>query len=350
MLIEGEKIDNVFKNNNLFIVESPFQLLSAIEANAYFMSTSTLIIKYNGNKINELQLKNIIDKYSNFDEVIEVFPIVSNFDANIKLFMILNKMIEDNVFFEKIFIGDYRSYHMRKFFDALNPVECYLLDDGNIIIDIVKYIELKEDQYYFNGLKGTLKKFIYHIQLLLFGLDQYTIRSDISLFTCFELQFNANIKYTKNNFDYIRSLTKSKTIKDVVYFYGSNLKILNITNDLEMQYLKYVSDYYRKQNLDIIYIPHRNETEEKILTIVKQLAIKIKKNDFPAEIQLVLDTEVPRHIASFVSSVLVSLPVIHSFDSVVSFQFPVDCVPEKNKTELIAVMKDYEKHMTVVKI
>jgi hypothetical protein len=71
------------KEDNLYIVESPLQLLSAVEANEYFTGSSMLILKYNTNKKTNIQLKNIIEKFSNFNNLLEIYPSISNFDTNI---------------------------------------------------------------------------------------------------------------------------------------------------------------------------------------------------------------------------------------------------------------------------
>ena len=336
---------------NLFIVESPFQLVSAIEANAYFEDNSTLIIKYNTEKENDAQLKRIINEFSNFQNIIEVVSTKSNNDANIKLFFLLKSLQRENKIYHRVFIGEYRSFHMRKFFDVLNPQECYLLDDGNITISMVKYISKQKDQYYFGGIRGKIKELLYGMEALYLGLTKYKIRRDISVFTCFNIVDNNGVKVIKHNFEYFKSSSDSNFVHDVVYFYGSNLKELGITYALEVHYLQYVIDYYNDINLELVYIPHRRDARDKLEMIKNRLNVKIKKNTYPAEIELILDKIQPRHICSFVSSVLITLPSIYDFESVISFFFPLDSISsEKYRTELIDIKEEYKKNIKIVEI
>ncbi|RLA83865.1 MAG: hypothetical protein DRG78_03115 [Epsilonproteobacteria bacterium] len=335
---------------NLFIVESPFQLLSAIEANNYFKETSILIVKYNMEEKNNTQLSSIINKFSNFGKVIEIKATKTNYDANLKLFFLLVKLKKENIFYNKIFIGEYRSYHMRKFFDILNPDECFVLDDGNIIFSVIKYIINKKDEYYFDGIKGKIKKSIYSMQVFYLGLAKYKIRRDISIFTCFNINSELNTKIIKHNFNHIKSIGSAHSSKDIVYFYGANLEELGINKEVEIKYLMYVVKYYNNIDYKIMYVSHRKETKEKLLYIENRLAIPIIKNIYPAEIQLILDDVVPRHISSFVSSVLITLPILYNFDSVISFSFKIDNIIEKYKEELSVVKEEYKKTIKVVEI
>lgn len=335
---------------NLFIIESPFQLLSAFEANYFFNEESLLVIKYNGNVNNDEQLRKLKNRMSNFKNLIEIRPIFCNFDSNIQLLKLLKKFINKEKRYSKIFIGDYRSFHMRKFFDSLQSNECYLLDDGNATLDIFRYVDLKKDKYYFSGIKGNIKKWVYRFELLLFKLNKYPICRKVSFFTCFDIASENNFKLIKHNFEYIKTIEKAKKGKNMVYFYGSNLELLDINNELELEYLKYIVDYYQKRNIDMVYIPHRNESQAKISNIKNKLSINIKINEYPAEIQLALDEDIPNHISSFVSSVLLTLPSIYYFDSVVSFMFPLEFVKSKYRQEINTVKEEYKKHMQVVEL
>ncbi|WP_026803575.1 hypothetical protein [Aliarcobacter lanthieri] len=294
---------------NLFIVESPFQLLSAIEASKYFSNKENLfVIKYNKKESNIRQLKKIKDLFR-LGNVIEIKPLLSNFDSNIQLFILLKKFAKENIVFNKIFIGEYRSFHMRKFFDYFSKIESFCLDDGNITYQIFQLIKDKKDEYYFNnGRKGLIKKIVYKTQSILFGLNNLEIKRDIKLFTCFDI--SKENKHIVHNFSNIKKEYKVSNSENIVYFYGAYLEIVGISKEKQIIFLEEVIEFFKKMNLDMVYLPHRLESEEKLNLIKNKLNLEIIKNEFPAEIQLLVNGFIPMYIASFGSSILVTLPKI----------------------------------------
>ncbi|MFW2552961.1 hypothetical protein [Aliarcobacter butzleri] len=335
---------------NLFIVESPFQLLSAIEAGKYFNNEKSLfVIKYNKKESNVIQLKKIKDLF-NLKNVVEISPLFSNFDSNIQLFLLLKKFAKEKVVFNKIFIGEYRSFHMRKFFDYFSKAESYCLDDGNITYQIFQLIKEKKDEYYFsNGFKGLSKKIIYEMQSIVFGLNNLEIKRDIKLFTCFDIpRENKHIIHGFSNIKKEYEITESN---NVVYFYGAYLEIIGIPKEKQIIFLEEVIDFFKKMNLEIVYLPHRLESEGKLNLIKNKLNLKIIKNEFPAEIQLLVDGFIPKYIASFASSVLVSLPKIFpEIKNVYSFFPSSSILPNRYLEEWEEMKKNYKKSVKVIEL
>jgi hypothetical protein len=333
---------------NLFIVESPFQLVSAVEASNYFNDEEALfIIKYNKNNTNINQLEKI-KKLFNINNVIEIRAFFSNLDSNIQLFLLLKKFAKEKKLFNKIFIGEYRSFHMRKFLDYFSKAESFCLDDGNITYQVYNFIKDKKDEYYFNnGLKGLLKKIICNVQLILFGLDKLEIKREIRLFTCFDI--SKTDKHIIHNFLNIKKNYKISILKNIVYFYGSYLEILKISQDKQILFLKEVIDFFKKMDLEIVYLPHRLESQEKLNLIKEKLNLKIVKNEFPAEIQLLVDGFIPEYIASFGSSILISLPkMFPEIKHVYSFFPNSSFIPKIYLLDWELMKENYKKKMKVI--
>ncbi|MFW0713407.1 hypothetical protein [Aliarcobacter butzleri] len=335
---------------NLFIVESPFQLISAIEADKYFKEENSLfIIKYNKKQSNVLQLKKIKELF-NLENVLEIKPLFSNFDSNIQLFLLLKKFAKEKRIFNKIFIGEYRSFHMRKFFDYFVESKSFCLDDGAITFQIFNYIEDKKDEYYFNDeFKGLIKKVVYKLQLILFGLNKLKIKRDIVLFTCFDIpQTN---KHIIHDFSNIKKEYKILSSKKVVYFYGAYLEIVEISKEKQIIFLKEVIDFFKKMNLEIVYLPHRLESQEKLSLIKNKLDLKIVKNEFPAEIQLLVDGFIPEYIASFGSSILVTLPKIFpEIKNVYAFFPNSSLIPDIYLSDWEEMKLNYKNIMKVIEL
>lgn len=330
----------------MFIVESPFQLISAIEANIFFGGKNLFIVKYNCEEKNDQQLKKII-QFFHLDNIIEINPIFNNFDANIQLLYILKKLKKTGQRFERIFIGEYRSFHMRKFFDYYADSKSYCLDDGNVVYETSKFILEKKDQYYNETIKGKIKKYIYEIEAIIFQLNSLPIKRDIRLFTCFDIVLKKN--YIKHNFDGIKSrFTFHK--KQIVYFYGTNLETLGIDLEEEMRYFRNIMHYYQKKQLSIIYFAHRKESKFKLDKLQKQFNIDVVYNEYPAEIQIMVDKNVPTHIASYGSTVLITLPKIYHIENVVSFFPNFASIKEEYRNEWSVMQSKYKKQMECINL
>jgi hypothetical protein len=333
---------------NLFLIESPFQLISAIEASKYFKEENSLfIIKYNKKQTNVNQLKKI-KKLFNLDNVIEIKSLFSNFDSNIQLFLLLKKFAKEKKIFDKIFIGEYRSFHMRKFFDYFTETKSFCLDDGAITYQIFNYIKDGRDEYYFdNGFKGLLKKVLYKFESILFGLDKLKIKRDIKLFTCFDIP--KEDKHILHDFSNIKKEYEVSESKKIVYFYGAYLEIVGISKDKQVQFLEQVVDFFKKSDLEIIYLPHRLDSKDKLNLIKNKLNLKIIKNEFPAEIQLLVDGFIPEYIASFGSSILVTLPKIFpEIKNVYAFFPNSSLIPDMYLSDWEEMKLNYKNNMKVI--
>lgn len=333
---------------NLFIVESPFQLISAIEASKYFNNEKSLfVIKYNKKQSNISQLEKIKNLF-NLDNVIEINPLLSNFDSNIQLLLLLKKFDKEKKNFNRIFIGEYRSFHMRKFFDYFSKAESYCLDDGNITYQIFQLIKEKKDEYYFsNGFKGLLKKTIYKLQSRLFGLNKLEIKREIKLFTCFDI--SKENKHIVHNFSNIKKEYKVSNSENIVYFYGAYLEIVGISKEKQIIFLEEAIEFFKKMNLDMVYLPHRLESEEKLNLIKNKLNLEIVKNEFPAEIQLLVNGFVPEYIASFGSSILVTLPKIFpEIKNVYAFFPNSSLIPDIYLSDWEEMKLNYKNSMKVI--
>lgn len=335
---------------NLFIVESPFQLISAIEASKYFNNeTSLFVIKYNKKETNVKQLKKI-KKLFKLNNTIEINPLFSNFDSNIQLFLLLKKFAKKNIALNKIFIGEYRSFHMRKFFDYFPESESFCLDDGNITYQIYNFIQQDKDEYYFNnGIKGLFKKIVYKMQSILFRLNSLKIKRDIKLFTCFDIP--KTDRHITHNFSNMKKEYKILNSKNIVYFYGAYLEIVEISKEKQIEFISQVIDFFEKMNLEIVYLPHRLESEEKINLIKNKLNLQIVRNEFPAEIQLLIDGFVPEYVASFGSSILITLPKIFPEIKNVYAFFPNNSfIPSIYLSDWEIMKENYKNSMKVIEL
>lgn len=340
------------KKANLYIVESPFQLLSAIEAKHFFAtSKSILIIRYSSQATNT-QLEEM-KKLAHWDEIIEIRSLLNVNMSNIMLLGALKRLQGQSIFFDKIFIGEYRSRSMRLFFDILNPIECFLLDDGNITIEIQnKYLPFCLDyDYVSTTTKKMLKNIFYAVSRVYFHAPKNK-RCDIDLFTCFELSaFDNKQKVIKHNFEYNKTMAIGKKIlADTIYFFGGNISEEGIIDiKAEITLLRNIKDYFHIQQKTVIYIPHRRESVKK-LEQIKLFFDDVLYFKYPAEMQFVLAREIPSGIASFCSTALFTVSRMYKFESVNAFMLPLDNIRQEYAQDIAAVYNEYAKTMEVISL
>ena len=339
---------------NLYIVESPFQLLGAIEANKFFSERGLLVVKYNNKAKNINQLNKVLEiiESVSYLYVIKVEPRIGNFDANIQLLLLLKILLRENLLFKRVFIGDYRSPHMRKFFDLLVPQQCFLLDDGIATIDIFEnYIKNNKD-YKDLGVKSLLKFVIYYLEFFFLRLHNLRTERKIHLFTCFDLESDSQkFQIIRHKFSSLNEFYQHGNNRvNAVYFYGSDLDVIGINNNKEKEYLKCVIKYYKKKKISFYYLPHRYENINKLKIFEKECEITILNPLFPAEVEYLFSKKRPKHIASFISTVLFTLPQIGQFDSVVSFFPPVNTASRNYQDSLALNKKRLGKKVKVVNL
>lgn len=340
---------------NLFIVESPFQLLSAIEANNYFKNEENiLIIKYSSyrtHKQNNAQMS-LLKSYIDWNKVYEIESSISTKQSNLKLLFFIKKIKKDYTSINKILIGEYRSWVEREYFNVLNPKQCFILDDGNMTIELQKSFIPTAKYYYFGSsfLKKSIDKLQHKIfTFLLFGLNR--TRKDINIFTCFNLEAHSRDQVIiKHSFEYLKGKNKQKEIlKNTVYFFGGNLSELElISQEEEINILKKVFKYFINRNIKMVYLPHRRESSQKLEYIRDILRIPLRHSTYPAEIEFVVMEELPQYLASFMSTALHTVSSIVEFEEVIAFQIPYTIINKIYLEDIVTTYEEYRKTMKVI--
>lgn len=334
--------------NNIYIIQSPLQLLSAIEAaNYYKEDKNILLIRYANEKLTNFQIKEILKLYSGWSSVFEILPNKFNLLTGLKTISLTKKLCSNFGKSGRIFLGDYRSWYAPYLLTGKLSNDCYLLDDGNSTIDIQNNYLSKSRLYFGGGLKGFVKNIVFSFWKLLVGNDE----SNVNIFTGFDLKPNCDRqKVICHSFEYLRLLSVDKSIdKASVYFFGapiSELSLLSRARELEL--LGNVNDLYKSSNINLIYIPHRRDSLQKIACIEGTLKIDVVKFAHCAEVELILSSVIPFGIASFYSTVLYTLPKIFNFELVESYKLPILEMPDYHRAGLAMVYAEYEKSMRVI--
>lgn len=300
----------------LFIIESPLQLLNAYEAlNTFPADQQIIIVRYSGVLINDNQIDKTLNKLDLF-KLAKIKYVQINVDKRttldifkmlwLKLFYLFTIR-----FYETVFVGNYESKFIH-FIIPFNVKKIILLDDGNLTLKIQENFTTKK---YFNW------------------------------FTVFDLVLLKNQISVKNKYKYLNlHLIKGSKQEDLVLFIGTGLcEYEIITEEYNLELLKKISNRYFDK--EIIYVAHRSENNEKLSTINKIFNIKVIRFEYPIELFSVNNDYFPTLIASFYSSALITLEKIYGVE-IVAFKF--DYTSSSFKDEIDLVYKYYEKSFKII--
>lgn len=335
---------------NLFIIQSPFQLISAIEGANYFSGDeNTLIICYTTEERNNEQIRMALEYYPHWSEVIELFPTGLPLWPSLQLLLEARKRGKSGYQPERVFIGEYRSQYMVLLLRIMKPRECFLLDDGSITIGIQEEYLKGNRPYVTPGIKGWIVKWVLPV---LFRVDRRE-QLVIHLFTCFDLQpISERQRVIVHSFEYAKSHAGKKTVdQTAIYFFGGHLSGLDVlSEDRELALIGQVKDYFGKRGFRMIYIPHRREPDRKIQRLQTELGMEVIRFNNAAELEVLSLPTIPYGIASFYSTVLLTLPKLCDFTLVQSFQLPLAEMPECYRPVIELTYLEYGKIMPVTEL
>lgn len=277
--------------NDIYFVESPLQLLSAVSARKKFNTASILIINlgFVERGINNKQIIDLVDDY--WEKVYIINKKTNKTDS-------LMSFLTDIVFLSfkyrgkvnRYFFGEYRNPDMAIFGEIVKPHDKILLDDGSFTITAQKKYIQYGMQPFSKSIKGKFFNLIskgYRAPNLysFFDLDRFLVTGQVNYF---EALARKNICLKKG----------------LVYFFGSKFTESGSMRAVdEMTVLSKVINFYAEFHL--CYIPHRDESEGKIEAIEK-LGYEIKELAGPAETYFDKIEAMPQIVISYYSTVLYS--------------------------------------------
>jgi len=297
------------KNKGLFIVEAPFQLVSAYEAiKAYKLTDYQIHIRLSQN--NNMQLKNVAKILFEKDEKKISYFYIENKNRQWKDYLTAIRYYLYSFFYRffyhYIFIGNYESRFLYPIVKMVGKNKIVLLDDG--IKGFLIYNNFSDNfSYNMFTMLNTLKPF--HNQIILYN------------------QFNRLKSFHKKNL-------LSKYQNDNIIFLGSKLSEASIiSSDYYIKMMGKVLSIY--QNFNIIYIPHRGENIQKLDNLQKDFNnFTIKEIDFPVELYILMENSIPKEVLSFYSAALLSVKSIYPEIIVKAILFDYSLSKFKNSIDL----------------
>jgi len=275
---------------NLFYIESPLQILSAIEAAKKFGGRKTILIVglSKGDRVNnDSQIKELVKSYC-WDRI---FYIEQKSGRWKNLFTLYNSYKFSFLYkgkIDKYFFGEYRSLPMALLGVFLQPNEFILMDDGSFTITAQNY-------YIRKGIIPYSRKTLFK-----FFEKKFKSINVPNLFSFYKLE----LKEGQVNYYELPEKYEVKIDQGTAFFFGSKFSESNsmLLSD-ELSILKEVKGKYK--DYSFFYIPHRDESEHKLTEITK-LGYLIKKLKKPAEVYFDEVDVMPEVVFSYYSTVLYS--------------------------------------------
>ncbi|UFT98883.1 glycosyltransferase family 52 [Radiobacillus kanasensis] len=336
---------------NVFIIESPLQLLNSLEAKYYYKleSAECDLLVLNGDNPNSV--KQIVKMVNRSDwNSIKIIGFGNGKISWITRMIKLKKEYKTYKDPDLVFIGDYRSDLMRDFVNKVNPRQTVLIDDGTVSLRIHRVLTSENERRKFlNGdSKDRLKKLIKSM-VYLGNVPIQKHVDNLVLFTVYDLPSSENLLVTKNNYLYMKSISSEREKLQEVWLLGSPLVEKGILESAEVYIdcLSKIKKHYSEVK-KIVYVPHRAENEEWI-KVYDKLGFEILRPDASIELYLMIKKEIPNVVASFYSSALGNIYNIFGEQiQIDSFIIPKEQLPEKSKAEIINIYDYYSRLVNTI--
>ncbi len=299
-------------NKTLLFVESPLQLLNALEAINHFNLTNyKIVVRLSNKKINDKQLIYLVSRFE-LNNIEYIFIRAENKKPLDYIKLLITKLRYFLIKVDKVFIGNYESGFFKLIMNQFSNKKMILLDDGAKSIFIQK---------------------------------KFSDNNFINMFSIYNLKPYNKQEIFQNEYTFIKDKLEHKSIdKDTILFFGMKLSEYNIIE--EAYYIKLINQIsQRYNNKQIIYITHRGENKDKLDKISKIKNIIIKDLNYPVELYGLYEESIPHKVSSFYSTALYAMQKIYNIE-VESFQF--DYQESEYKNQIDEVYEYYSKYFKVI--
>jgi len=322
---------------NLFMINTPHQLLNAIEAVRLFHPTNNhLMVLLPKNAARERFMALI--KAGEWVTVSFPSPFIESKPWVEKLLgavvhrwyyrcQHLRRMITvarlaarfQNV--DKLFLGQYLVEHvpyMRHIANTIQYNALYLLDDGTDTIEI----NARRNRWDGNAYEAKIdnnktglsvwKKLESHLRTKYWDWNLADARS-VVFFTIYDIDVRQSDRLIKNDYSYLRSLATSESVysPDTVIFLGQCVVDGNFEINSHLTFLSEAREYFTGKK--VVYVAHPRESAECLAQIMEKLDCELWSPSSIIEYDLIVRGIKPGVVAGVVSSALITLA--HLMDS-----------------------------------
>lgn len=267
---------------NLFIVETPFQYICANEARIKYKTTHNILLLVNPDSEPGISQQKKTVKMDDWDFVISI-PCTNRSKHIPKAINTIKKIIKAGVL-EYFFYAKYINWNTKLLLCNLPIHTEVYFDDGTLTIN--EYEESIRTRKVYER-----KRFIQDFLIRLRGckpIGRVEQSKNLEIFTIFDLD-NPEHKIVKNELSALKNLYGTPNLFDVSAPIGiiGRGAVGHEGHISVKQYLIGIEALKRRFNQDIIYFPHRTESQA-IMQKIKQLGgITYHHSELPLEIELI---------------------------------------------------------------
>jgi hypothetical protein len=325
---------------DLFVVETPLQLLNAVEAKQFFRSQRSMLLIIVREAFPRAHFERILDSLLSADwsEVrfvrmkarfrkISGSPRPGSLGSKLsdkygEIHQLLNRKRLESVLRSipagaRIFLGNYldtSKSHFRHIANFLNASRVVLLDDGTdaIVVNEQRIARGKADNSQASSKVGLhvpwyarLKARVRHRHV---DWDDRHGQS-VTFFSAYALATAERDQLIQNEYRFLRSRRPAQRVGEEVYVLGQCLAEDGYV--VLSQYVADIADLCRVfAGSPIVYVPHPRETSETIARVVRATGVEVRRYPVPIECALLSAPELPKIVASLFCSALVNCSVI----------------------------------------
>ena len=205
---------------------------------------------------------------------------------------------------ERMFIGNLWVQHQRHLASAVRYRELVLLDDGTQTLQLNE--RLTSGHAVGPATEVDRPWVAWAIRRLTGMRPPDTSR--VTFFTAFDLRTRPGDRVLRNDYSYLRSLARDSRCSHEVLFLGCELSHEGLSEEHHRGYLRRVRAHFAADAL--AYAPHPREKEDRVAYVRDVLGIPVRRFDVPIEYQLATSGVRPKVLASFCSSALDNCRII----------------------------------------
>jgi len=288
---------------NVFYVDTPLQLLNALEAKLALglENTALVVVTWLPRRA---QLEALIEK-RDWDEVYTVTDLAGMTERSprLRLYKALHaarRQVDDIVRnlgeADTLLLGNHGSPIGQHIASSLRYRRLVILDDGMATLALAEH---RARTVSGSQAPHRLRRRLRNMAL---GLRSHDA-DNVTFFTSYDVAVAPRDHVIRNEYDRIRSLTVSAQLVPETLFLGQPLVEDNQVD--EDVYLRYVRAAQHDGGGDeLVYAPHPRESLERVHRLQRLLGFELRINTLPVEIELARSGRLPTTLASFCSSAI----------------------------------------------
>ncbi|MDV2857682.1 hypothetical protein [Oceanimonas sp. CAM02] len=328
---------------NLFLINSPFQLICALEAKMeYGLENNILAITKQATEKSQKQLNSLVNN-EDWDKIVNLPGRSKVF--SVPLFISRVRKMNNGKPLNNIIYPDYLCWRANLILKNIKHQKSIMIDDG--AMTITHYLDYLKDKKSFSRPKGVKDVIIRLMSLK--PVKNMDFRENFELYSTFSFPKESFIE-KRNKLKILKRSIKTKGIvneSSPAAFIGQGYigSIAKIED-----YIKKIDYFHKKVNRKIIYFPHRSESLEVKEAISNLDYITYHDSEWPIELELSEKAISLSCIGGIMSTALYTLSVIYSDIDIYNITTAPDYYFDESVHKESLYVEEYYKSNNIISI